>query len=1001
MNKIILTLLLQFFVIKIFTQQTFPINDIAASSNDCYAFTNATIYVDAKTFITNATLVIRKGKIESASTNTAPKDAVILDCKGKFIYPSFIDLYTDYGMSTLTPQGRGGGFGGPSKMVATNKGAYSWNEAVRPETDASKIFMVNESKAKDLRSNGFGVVLTHNNDGIIRGNGSVVSLANEKENKVLLKEKASAHYSFNKGSSTQDYPNSLMGVIALIRQTYYDAQWYKTKPMEEGTNLSLQAFNDIQALPQIIESNDKWNDLRSIKIAKEFNTNYIVVGGTNEYQRIAEIKSTGANYILPLNFPVAMDVEDPNDARFVALSDMKNWELAPTNIGMFEKNNINFALTTFGLKDVASFMVNLRKAIQNGLSETKALEALTSIPANLIGMQNSIGSLNNGKLANFLITNGPIFNDKTVLYQNWIQGKQHKLKEDGFIDYRANYTIKIGNDNYTLELTGDAGKPSARLIGNDTTKVDLKLNDNLVGLVFNLKKDSTKITRLSGINMGNTWKGTGQLANGAWVNWNADKVKDYMVKNDSAKRGEAKKQSIVGQVSYPFTGYGWMQKPTQENILFKNATVWTSDAAGKLENTDVHINNGKIIAIGKNLNIAGARIIDATGKHLSAGIIDEHSHIAAVAINECSQTVTAEVRMGDVINPEDINIYRQLSGGVTSSHILHGSCNTIGGQTQLLKLRWGASAEEMKFAGWDGFIKFALGENVKRSSSSQNNRFPDTRMGVEQVLEDAFTRAKDYEKMPVNKRKDLELDALVEILNKKRFITCHSYVQSEIVAMMRVAEKFNFKVNTFTHILEGYKVADKMKLHGANVSTFSDWWAYKMEVIDAIPQNAFIMQKVGLNVAINSDDNEMARRLNQEAAKSIKYAGMSEEDALKMVTLNPATMLHVNDKVGSIKVGKDADLVLWSDNPLSIYAKAEKTLVDGIIYFDREKDALQQIEIAKEKTRLVQKLIGAKKGGDKVVPSSPNFMEDLQCEEDHNHGKSLWERLQSRMIVEN
>jgi imidazolonepropionase-like amidohydrolase len=998
MNKLIFLILFQFLLLKSFAQQTFPVNDISFSANDCYAFTNATIYIDAKTFLTNATLVIRKGKVETVNTNAAPKDAVVIDCKGKYIYPSFIDLYSDYGMPSTGQQSRGGGFGGPSKMVATNKGAYSWNEAIKPENDASKIFMVNETKAKDLRSNGFGVVLTHVNDGIVRGNGTLVTLANEKENKVIIKEKASAQYSFNKGSSTQDYPNSLMGVIALLRQTYYDAQWYKTKPAEEGINLSLAAFNELQSLPQIMEGNDKWNDLRSTKIAKEFNTNYIVVGGVNEYQRIAEIKATGANYILPLNFPAAMDVEDPNDARFVALSEMKNWELSPTNMAAFEKNNINFALTSFGLKDASSFMANLRKAIQNGLTETRALEALTSIPANLIGVQNNVGTLNNGKLANFLITNGPIFNDKTIIYQNWIQGKQHKLKEDGFIDYRANYAIKIGNETYTLELSGDAAKPTAKLIGKDTTKVDLKLNDNLVGLVFSLKKDSTKITRLSGINMGNTWKGAGQLANGAWVNWSADKIKDYIVKSDSTKKGDIKKSTALAQINYPFTGYGWMQKPTQENIIFKNATVWTSEAIGKLENTDVHINNGKIIAIGKNLNVTGAKIIDASGKHLSAGIIDEHSHIAAVAINECSQSVTAEVRMADVINPEDINIYRQLSGGVTSSHILHGSCNTIGGQTQLLKLRWGANAEDMKFAGWDGFIKFALGENVKRSSSSQNNRFPDTRMGVEQVLEDAFTRAKDYEKMPIGKRRDLELDALVEIMNKKRFITCHSYVQSEIVAMMRVAEKFNFKVNTFTHILEGYKVADKMKAHGANASTFSDWWAYKMEVIDAIPQNASIMQKVGLNVAINSDDTEMARRLNQEAAKSIKYAGMSEEDALKMVTINPATMLHVSDKVGSIKVGKDADLVLWSDNPLSIYAKVEKTLVDGIVYFDREKDALQQIEIATEKTRLIQKLIGAKKGGDKVVPSTPSFMEDLQCEEDHNHGKSLWERLQSRMV---
>jgi imidazolonepropionase-like amidohydrolase len=295
---------------------------------------------------------------------------------------------------------------------------------------------------------------------------------------------------------------------------------------------------------------------------------------------------------------------------------------------------------------------------------------------------------------------------------------------------------------------------------------------------------------------------------------------------------------------------------------------------------------------------------------------------------------------------------------------------------------------------------------VKRTFSQQNNRFPDTRMGVEEVLMDAFTRARDYENaikaatvVPRGKknqsaanpfltvRRDLELDALVEILNKKRFITCHSYVQSEITAAMRVADKFGFSFNTFTHILEGYKVADKMKAHGANASTFSDWWNYKMEVVDAIPYNATIMQRVGLNVAINSDDAEMARRLNQEAAKSVKYGGMSESDALKMVTLNPAKMLHVADRVGSIKTGKDADLVLWSDHPLSIYAKAEKTIVDGIVYFDRQRDLELRSKIAAEKNRLVQKMLQEKKNGAPVQPARASMEIMHSCSEHaHQHG---------------
>jgi imidazolonepropionase-like amidohydrolase len=532
-------------------------------------------------------------------------------------------------------------------------------------------------------------------------------------------------------------------------------------------------------------------------------------------------------------------------------------------------------------------------------------------------------------------------------------------------------------------------------LAKDTTSVDFAQKESLINLSFSSKADKGKRTRLTGTFAEASFTGTGQLANGDWISWKAtaSAAADTVAK----KAGKKEDKLELGSVIYPFAGYGTPKPATAETILIKNATVWTNEKSGVLKDSDVLLKNGKIAAIGKGLKDPTARVIDGTGKHVTAGIIDEHSHVAGTGgINECSQSVTAEVRIQDVIDPDDVDIYRQLSGGVTSSHILHGSCNTIGGQTQLLKFRWGANAEGMKFANWDPFIKFALGENVKRSWNTSNPRFPDTRMGVEQVLMDAFTRAKDYEKQGPGKRIDLELETLVEILNHKRFITCHSYVQSEINAMMKVADHFGFTVNTFTHILEGYKVADIMAKHGANASTFSDWWAYKMEVTDAIPQNAYLMQKTGVNVAINSDDAEMARRLNQEAAKSVKYAGMSEEEALKMVTLNPAKMLHVADRVGSIKEGKDADIVVWSDNPLSIYAKSEHTIVDGAVVFDRAADLIRQAELKAEKQRLVQKMIGAKKGGASTRPATPSYKAENECEEDHHHGNSIWDRISNR-----
>jgi len=361
-------------------------------------------------------------------------------------------------------------------------------------------------------------------------------------------------------------------------------------------------------------------------------------------------------------------------------------------------------------------------------------------------------------------------------------------------------------------------------------------------------------------------------------------------------------------------------------------------------------------------------------------------------VNEGTQASSAEVRIGDVISSEDVNIYGPMAGGVVAAQLLHGSANPIGGQSGIVKFRWGKSPEEMKIKYAPGFIKFALGENVKQSNwgDDQTQRFPQTRMGVEQVYYDYFTREKEYEqdfknydpkkKDAVPPRRDLEMDALVEVLHSKRFITCHSYVQSEINMLMHVADSMGFKINTFTHVLEGYKVADKMKAHGAGGSTFSDWWAYKFEVNDAIPYNAAIMNKMGIVTAINSDDAAMGRRLNQEAAKTMKYGGVSQEDALKMVTLNPAKLLHLDEHTGSIKKGKDADIVIWSDYPLSVYAKPEMTFVDGVPYFDLQRDKRLREAIKKERNRLIQKMIKAKQAGEETQKVEKKDEQLYDCE---------------------
>ncbi len=1000
MKKIILLLIAISYSVVILAQETFPINGTSNKNHVIYAFINAKIIVDADQSIDNGTLIIKDGTIFAVGTKiNLPQGAVIFDLKGKSIYPGLIDAYSSYGM----PEVKRSSGGGYPQIESNTKGAYGWNQAIKSETEAIKMFAKDSKSADEFRKLGFGAVLTFQKDGIVRGSASVVSLSDNRENELILNEKAAAMYSFDKGTSGQDYPSSFMGSIALLRQTYLDANWYKSDKTKKEFNISLDAFNLLQPLPQLFESNDKLNALRADKIGDEFKVKYIIKGSGNEYQRLEDIKATGCKFILPVNFPMAFDVEDAYDANYVSLSELKHWEMAPVNLFAMEKNGVVFAITASDLKEKKDFWKNVRKAISYGLSEKQALRSLTSIPAEMLNLSDKIGKIKEGMIANFIITSGNLFDEKTIIYENWIQGNVYKINDYNTIDIRGNYDFSYGPERvlHQLKVEGELDKLKATLY-TDTAKtaVNISITGNLVSMSFNTPISGGTI-RLSGNISTDSLKmtGTGQTPEGAWINWNASYSGTLIVaavKKDSIKKDSTNKEGIkFGRVIYPFCAYGKQSddregfskyvndfKTRYEAVLIKHVTVWTNEAEGVLKNQDVYITEGRIVRIADDIGapkLAFAKVIDGTGKHLTAGIIDEHSHIALSSVNEGTQASSAEVRMGDVINSEDINIYRQLSGGVTTSQLLHGSANPIGGQSAIIKLRWGKSPEEMKFENADGFIKFALGENVKQSNWGDANtiRFPQSRMGVEQVFYDCFTRAKEYEAKQqafaalsekakaktIPFRRDLELEAIAEILNKKRFITCHSYVQSEINMLMHVGDSMGFHVNTFTHILEGYKVADKMKAHEAGASTFSDWWAYKMEVKDAIPYNAALLSKAGIVTAINSDDAEMGRRLNQEAAKAIKYGGLSEEEALKLVTLNPAKLLHIDKKVGSIKVGKDADLVLWSDIPLSVYAKVEKTIIDGQIYFDAEEDIKMRSEIQKERARIIQKMIEEKKGG--------------------------------------
>lgn len=984
MKKILFAMLF-LVTLSIKAQEYFPANTgVKTTETNTVAFINAKIFVTPTQIIENGTLLIKDEKVINVGVSVSiPKNAEIIDLKGKSIYPSFIDLYTSFGIEA------------PKRVRNTSaapqydagREGYYWNDHIRPETNPIAVFEFNKKQAEALLKEGFGVVNTHLQDGIIRGNGLLIALnPNVTDSYRILDTKSAQYLSFKKSAqSNQIYPNSLMGAMALIRQAYYDAEWY-SKGLAKNKDLSLEALNNNKNLVQIFEAEGKQNNLRADKVGDEFGIQYVIVGGGDEYENIEEIKATNATYIIPVNFRKAYDVSEPYMADEIALGDLRKWNQEPANLQILQKNKVPFSLTTNQLKVISDFNKNLQKAFDYGFDKTTALEALTTVPAKILGKSNEIGSLKKGSYANFLITSGELFDKETTLYENWVQGSKNTVNSMAVKEISGDYELSLNAKNYDLSITGKSDK-SKVAVKDGETKLKSKLiyKDNWLNLMINSQTDSTKFNRLIARVYSNSdnLSGTAIDEKGVESTWNA--IKKTTSKEKEKEKKEAVEKIIIIPVTYPNIAFGFTEKPKQETILFKNSTVWTGENEGVLKNTDVLITAGKISKIGINLTAKDAKIIDGTGKHLTAGIVDEHSHIATVAVNEAGQNSTAEVSLEDVIDSDDIQIYRSLAGGVSTVQILHGSANPIGGQAALVKLKWGETANNLLYKNNDKFIKFALGENVKQSNwgNTETVRFPQTRMGVEEVYTDYFQRAKEYDAIKKSGkpfRKDSEMEILGQILNKERFITCHSYVQSEINMLMKVADKFNFTVNTFTHILEGYKVADKMKAHGAGASTFSDWWAYKYEVNDAIPYNAAIMHNVGIIVAINSDDAEMNRRLNQEAAKTIKYGRLSEEEAWKLVTINPAKLLHIDARVGSIKVGKDADVVLWSDNPLSIYAKAEKTLVEGVIYFDIERDLQLREQIKNERNSLINMMLIEKNNGNDVQPPTKKTPVHFHCD---------------------
>jgi imidazolonepropionase-like amidohydrolase len=802
------------------------------------------------------------------------------------------------------------------------------------------------------------------------------------------------HLAFETSSfSERTYPTSLLGAMALTRQTLLDAQWYleaqaayrknanQARPEE---NPALAALGEMlrTRMPIVFEASESNNVLRAVSIAREFSLNLVVRGSGDEYQQIDQIKRANVPIILPLDFPAAPNVETPEDALAVSLRDLQHWSRAPSNPYWLYQAGVSFALTTSNLKKISDFRQRLHKAITHGLPAEAALAALTTVPATLFGVENRLGTIAAGKIANLVITDGDLFAEKTAIFDVWVEGNRYEIKKPVAAEARGKWDFKMQtsggqSENYTLDLKGSPEKPGGELVRDKlNVKLDkFQLDEKRIALL--LKGDTLGykgVLSMTGVIAKDEMKGTGVLPEGTTFGWSAKRTAPFEEKGDGNNQEAIVKTEL--KKIFPYGGFGRSAPPAQPAaLLVRGATIWTSGPQGKIENADLLVHAGTITQIGKDLKApANATIIEANGKHVTSGLIDAHSHSAAAAINEVGQAVTAEVRMGDVIGSQDPGIYRQLAGGLTVAHVMHGSANPIGGQNQTIKLRWGADADGLKFVETPPTIKFALGENVKQSNwNTPTARYPQTRMGVEQLIRDRFKAALDYERewnahharkkdgMTIPPRRDLELDALVEILHGKRFIHCHSYRQDEILMLIRLAEEIGFKVGTFQHVLEGYKVAEAIQQHGAGASSFSDWWAYKFEVYDAIPFNGALLHEQGVVVSYNSDSGELARRMNWEAAKAVKYGGVREEEALKFVTLNPARQLKVDRYVGSLEPGKHADFVIWSGPPLSSYSICEQTWIEGRKYFDREQDLQLRVELGKERADLIQKVLLEKK----------------------------------------
>ncbi|MEY2982526.1 MAG: hypothetical protein RL562_2753 [Planctomycetota bacterium] len=942
-----------------------PPNGPRAVDPGWHALVGARVIVAPGKVVDRATVVVRDGRIVSVEPGgLAPEGARIHDCAGLTVHAAFVDAHVPVEAPRPDPSAPGS----------------SWHPDVVPQRSALDGIGLSNERARELRGLGFAVAAVHPQDGIIRGRSGIVTLEDvaDEARRDTLPGQERIEIAFDR--SRGGYPGSLMGSIALVRQTLADAAHDGQTDAPGGPDT---AFGALRATPAtVFVGRDEVDLLRGARVLREFGRmeGSLLVGSGMEFRRLDTVASLGLPLVLPLAFPAPPEVETVDGAESVDLRQMLTWEHAPTNPARLRRADVAFALTTDRLEKRSDFLPNLRKAIEHGLTNDDALAALTTTPARLLGLDAELGTVEVGKHAHLCIVDGEPFAADRTLRAVFVAGKHHTVEAAPTLTLAGSWEATLnhldvavtelrfdGERKLTL-VAGGADEPptaSARKVEKGTRKVDVLFDADKLG------GDGT--WKLTALVQGDRMSGIGVAADGSRFAWTARRKAGEATPGDEEKAAdEAKKPAadLLGKaLPVPFGAFGRATAPTPQDVVVQGATIWTAGPAGRIDNGTLVVRSGSIAWVGPSDGAPmpkGALVLDGTGLHVTPGLIDCHSHTGIEGgVNEGSQAVTSEVRIGDVLDPDDIHWYRELAGGLTAANQLHGSANPIGGQNQVVKLRWGVQdPEAMKLAGSIPGIKFALGENVKRSRSSDNTRYPNTRMGVEALIRDRFTAAREYDvalRGPDRGavRRDLELEALAEILRGDRLVHCHSYRQDEILMLCRLANEFGFRIGTFQHGLEGYKVAEAIREAAIGASIFSDWWAYKYEVVDAIPENGTIMTRVGVNVSFNSDSNELARRMNTEAAKAVKYGGLDPHEALKLVTINPAIQLGVGDRIGSLELGKDGDFVLWSGSPLSTFSRCLETWIDGTRYWSEDEDRALVAEAAAERARLIQAVLAA------------------------------------------